>query len=276
MRKRKGGIEVSDRTPYEWTPDYILEHTIPQTDEERIAIKEYFRIKELGVTLQMMRQNLCEKKEYEKLDEIDDKVTECCRRMSALEDSNPIKTILDNEYNRRTEETRRQYQEEETAKIERWKAEYHEKRQQAIAAREQRILNEQMADNNQKQYIYCVYCGSKMDAGDRFCVNCGKPVYGGEDSASKGNYWSTITVTLVILAIIAWVIVSNLSIIMDLGDGSFGKGIIIFPLSIVGGLLIFKAFGNLLQDADKLWKGIAIFLVMVLCLVGFIEIMKGL
>ena len=35
---------------------------------------------------------------------------------------------------------------------------------------------------------YCVYCGSKMGEGDRFCVNCGKPVYDGADSSTENKH----------------------------------------------------------------------------------------
>ena len=138
---------MSDRDPYEWTTSYVLEHTIPQTAEEENAIREYFEVAKLCSALGTIRSDLCDRKEYEKLDEIDDKMTECYRRMSALEDSDPIKKILENEYNRRAEETRRQYMEEELAKMERLSAEYNEKRQQARAARQQRLLNEEVQES---------------------------------------------------------------------------------------------------------------------------------
>jgi hypothetical protein len=81
---------------------------------------------------------------------------------------------------------------------------------------------------------------------------------------------------LVILGILALTIVTNLPYIMDFGDGSFVKGIILFPVAIIGGIVIFNAFRKLFDDVDTAWQSIIIFLVIGLCLIGFIEIVKGL
>ena len=81
---------------------------------------------------------------------------------------------------------------------------------------------------------------------------------------------------LVILGVLALIIVTNLPAIMNLGGGSFFKGILLFPIAITGGVLIFKAFAKLLDGIDKMWKFWVIIFVMGACIVGFVELIKGL
>ena len=57
--------------------------------------------------------------------------------------------------------------------------------------------------------------------------------------------------------------------------GSFFKDIILFPIVLVGGLLIYKAFAGLLENVDKVWKGAIILFVMVACIIGFVSLVKS-
>ena len=81
---------------------------------------------------------------------------------------------------------------------------------------------------------------------------------------------------LIILCVLALIIVTCLPTIMDMGDGSFFKGVILLPVAIGGGVLIFKAFIRLLDNTDKVWKGVIILVVMVACIIGFMSLVKNL
>ena len=81
---------------------------------------------------------------------------------------------------------------------------------------------------------------------------------------------------LIILGVLTLTTVISLPTIMDIGDGAFFNGIILLSVAIVGGVLIFKAFTHLLEDTDKVWKGVIIFVVMVACIIGFISLVKSL
>ena len=81
---------------------------------------------------------------------------------------------------------------------------------------------------------------------------------------------------LIILCVLTLIIVTTLPTIMDMGDGAFFKGIILWSVAIVGGVLIFKAFARLLENTDKVWKGAIILVVMVACIIGFISLVKSL
>ena len=81
---------------------------------------------------------------------------------------------------------------------------------------------------------------------------------------------------LIILGVLTLTIVINLPTIMDIGDGAFFKGVILLSVAIVGGVLIFKSFTRLLENTDKVWKCVIIFVVMVACIIGFISLVKSL
>ena len=81
---------------------------------------------------------------------------------------------------------------------------------------------------------------------------------------------------LIILGVLVLTIVTSLPTIMDMGDGSFFKGIILLPVALVGGVLIFKAFALLLENTDKVWKGAIILVVMAACIIGFVALVKNL
>ena len=81
---------------------------------------------------------------------------------------------------------------------------------------------------------------------------------------------------LIILGVLALTIVTTLPTIMDIGDGSFFKGIILLPVTLVCGVLIYKAFAGLLENVDKVWKGAIILFVMVACIIGFMKLVESL
>ena len=70
---------------------------------------------------------------------------------------------------------------------------------------------------------------------------------------------------VVILVVLAITIVTSLPIIMNIGDGSFFKGILLLIVALVGGVLIFNAFARLFEDLDSVWK-------VVLCFFGLFAV----
>ena len=80
---------------------------------------------------------------------------------------------------------------------------------------------------------------------------------------------------VVILVVLGITIVTNLPTIMDVGDGSFFKGILLLPVLLIGVVLIFTAFAKLFENLDSVWKVVICFLGLGACLLGFVALIKG-